>query len=48
MENRKPDKGTSNKISFISFIIPEFVAAFKWKSSIPRIGRFGNRPERII
>ena len=29
MENKVINKATSDKISFISFIIPEFAAAFK-------------------
>jgi hypothetical protein len=29
MENRTLDKITSDKVSFISFIIPEFASAFK-------------------
>jgi hypothetical protein len=29
MENRSLDKNTSNKVSFISFIIPEFAYAYK-------------------
>ena len=31
--NQKLDKKTSDKVSFISFIIPEFAAAFKMKIS---------------
>ena len=29
MENRKPDKSTSDKISFISYIIPKFADEYK-------------------
>ena len=31
--NQKLDKKTSDKVSFLSFIIPEFAAAFKMKIS---------------
>jgi len=31
--NRKLDKETSDKVSFIAFIVPEFAAAFKMKIS---------------
>ena len=33
METQALDKQTSDKISFISFIIPEFASAFKMKIS---------------
>ncbi len=29
MENKKINKATSDKISFITFIVPEFAAAYK-------------------
>jgi hypothetical protein len=32
MEIKKLDKRTSDKISFIAFIVPEFAAAFKIKN----------------
>ena len=31
--NKKLDKETSDKVSFIAFIVPEFAAAFKMKIS---------------
>ena len=31
--NRKLDKEMSDKVSFIAFIVPEFAAAFKMKTS---------------
>ena len=32
MEEKRIDKATSDKISFITFIVPEFAAAYKMKT----------------